>query len=648
MKVQDILSKVDGGDIALPEFQRGYVWNREQVRGLMRSFYLGYPVGSLLVWETSVGSTVARGGANAVVGGSAHLLLDGQQRITSLYGIIRGHPPAFFEGDEKAFLGLHFHLDDEMFEFYAPAKMSGDPRWVRVTELMQTGVGGPVIERILQRPELSAQLPVYLGRLNRIAQIKEVDLHVDEVTGEDKTIDVVVDIFNRVNSGGSKLSKGDLALAKVCADWPPARQRLRELLGHWSHAGFDFTLDWLLRVTTTIITNQAMFSGLRDVDAGKFEEGVSKAGEAVDYLLNLLSARLGIDHDRVLGGRYAFPVMARYVIDRPTTAKDPLDQGKLLYWYLHSSIWGRFAGSTETVLNQDLTAMDAGGLDQLIAVLEQSRGDLTVRPSDFAGTTLGARFYPLLYVLTRTHQSRDLAAAGLELRKGLLGKLSHLEVHHIFPKAVLYDQGYERGEVNAVANLCFLTQEANLEISDREPRDYFSVAEEKFPGALESQWIPTDRELRSVSRYRDFLEARRELLTKVSNSFLGDLLIVPASTATASVELRELRPSVVENSRSETPSAEVQELVEQYGLAPALALAVISNPLTGEEIGIADAAWLSGLQGTYDEPVVLTIDPDPGDVEAMEAAGYRVFTSLLSLASFLAIRSAGQSGSVGD
>ena len=70
-----------------------------------------------------------------------------------------------------------------------------------------------------------------------IDQTKETDLHIEEVTGEDKTIDVVVDIFNRVNSGGTKLSKGDLALAKVCAQWPEARQRLNGELGRWSDAG---------------------------------------------------------------------------------------------------------------------------------------------------------------------------------------------------------------------------------------------------------------------------------------------------------------------------------------------------------------------------------------------------------------------------
>ena len=71
------------------------------------------------------------------------------------------------------------------------------------------------------------------------------------MTGEDKTVDLVVDIFNRVNSGGTKLSKGDLALAKICAEWPAARDEMKKRLDKWRQAGFHFKLELLLRCITT-------------------------------------------------------------------------------------------------------------------------------------------------------------------------------------------------------------------------------------------------------------------------------------------------------------------------------------------------------------------------------------------------------------
>ncbi|HEY2077601.1 MAG TPA: DUF262 domain-containing protein, partial [Streptosporangiaceae bacterium] len=112
-KLAAILDQIDSGSVLLPEFQRGYVWNRDQVRGLMRSLYLGYPVGSLLTWETRADGSLVRGQEATATPALRVLILDGQQRITSLYGITRGRPPAFFQGDERAFAGLRFHVEDE-------------------------------------------------------------------------------------------------------------------------------------------------------------------------------------------------------------------------------------------------------------------------------------------------------------------------------------------------------------------------------------------------------------------------------------------------------------------------------------------------------------------------------------------------------
>lgn len=371
MQLEAILHQINSGDMALPEFQRGYVWNRDQVRGLMSSLYRRYPVGSLLVWVTATDSAVMRAGGAKPVMASVRMLLDGQQRITSLYGIMRGKAPPFFEGDANAFTNLYFHVGEEVFEFYAPMKMAKDPLWIDVSLLMREGIG-PFIVALQSNPTVAVALADYVERLNRVAEIGKIDLHVEEVIGPDKTIDVVVDIFNRVNSGGTKLSKGDLALAKLCAEWPEARGRLRSLISLWQAAGFYFRLEWLLRNVTTVLTGQAMFSGLEHVSAQDFEQGLSSSASAVGYLLNLVSARLGLDHDRVLGGRYAFPIMCRYLVKRGGKLSGADEQGKLLYWYIHSFIWGRYSGSTEATLNQDLLALERGGIDELIDALRRT------------------------------------------------------------------------------------------------------------------------------------------------------------------------------------------------------------------------------------------------------------------------------------
>ncbi|MCO5177704.1 MAG: DUF262 domain-containing protein [Thermomicrobiales bacterium] len=355
MNVETILSQIDLGAMALPEFQRGYVWNRDQVRGLMDSLYRQHPVGGLLVWVTKTELASARGDGQ-LSAGSVELLLDGQQRITSLYGIIRGKPPEFFEGNKQAFTDLYFNLDDETFEFYGPVKMRDNPAWINVTQLMQEGAG-PTIRRLSRITDLDDDVAdLYFERVNRIDNIKKIDLHIEKVAGDDKTVDVVVDIFNKVNSGGTKLSKGDLALAKICAEWPDARKAMQKRLTKWEQAGFTFRLEWLLRCINAIITGEAMFTVLANVGPADVQRGLeqSEGGQVIDTLLNLVSSRLGLDHDRVLGSRYSFPLLAHYVVRRGGRLSDARERDKLLYWYVHTFLWGRYAGLTESVLNQDL------------------------------------------------------------------------------------------------------------------------------------------------------------------------------------------------------------------------------------------------------------------------------------------------------
>ena len=214
MRINDILNNIDNESLALPVFQRGYVWKRRQVKELMNSLYNGNPVGSLLTWTTRAERVEIRGESERI-SGAIDLLLDGQQRVTSLYGIMRGKPPVFSDGDVGAFSELYFNLEDEEFDFFAPGRMRNNPMWVSVTQLFDTG--NDWLSPLTNNSTFSEKLATYLQRVSKIQQIRDKDLHIEPVTGEDKTTDIVVDIFNRVNSGGTKLSKGDLTLARIGA-----------------------------------------------------------------------------------------------------------------------------------------------------------------------------------------------------------------------------------------------------------------------------------------------------------------------------------------------------------------------------------------------------------------------------------------------
>lgn len=405
---------------------------------------------------------------------------------------------------------------------------------------------------------------------------------------------------------------------------------MRRKLAAWHDAGFDFSLEWLLRNATAVATGRALFTALDGIFAEQFRDSLEQSSEHVATFLTAVSGRLGLDHDRVLMGRYATPVVSRLLALNGGRFHDHTHRDKVLYWYIHTALWGRFAGSTETYLQQDYDTARGGGVDALINSLERTRGgNLDVRPHDFEGSTRGSRFYPLLYMLTRVKGARDLGS-GLELKAEMLGKLASLQVHHIFPKALLYERGYERGQVNAVANFCFLTQDTNLVIGRREPAEYFAEAEARHPGVLASQWIPTDPRLWHVDRYEDFLAERRRLLAEAAQGFLGELRNGTEPSGTA-----ELQPlGGVADETDDARSVQVRELINELlvmGFARPETDTEIADPSNGQTLAIAEAFWPDGLQADHGRPVVLELDPNTANLPRLEELDYRVFESVDAL-----------------
>jgi hypothetical protein len=633
MKISTILDHIDSGHMALPEFQRGYVWNGDQVRKLFTSLYLRRPVGGLLVWATESKSAAHRGDG-PLAAGVVKLLLDGQQRMTSLYGVVRGKPPKFFDGNPKAFTGLRFHLEQEAFAFYQPVTMKDDPLWIDVTALMSRGQAGheSLVEQLAEDPRVGVKAVKYSARISRVLGILDIDLYTEEVTGADKTLDVVVDIFNMVNSGGTKLSKGDLALAKICADWPEARDTMKAKLKEWASAEFHFNLDWLLRSVNTVLTGEARFQFLHDKSAEEIQDGLKRATRHVDTSLNMISGRLGLDHDQVFFGRFGVPVMVRYLDGRSGPMPEP-ERDKLLFWFVQAAMWGRFSGSTESFIDQDLAALEGpdGGLDKLLEQLRLWHGGLRVEPGHFTGWSLGARFYPVLYMMTRMGEARDWGS-GLPLKANLRGRMSRLEVHHIFPKAQLYKKNYRRAEVNALANFCFLTKDTNLVITDRLPEEYFPAVEEAHPGSLASQWIPPDPALWKIERFHDFLEARKALLADELNRRMEELLhgdtrwlAGPAAAFSAPV----IQGGITSEAEEEEIHA-INEWVESQGLPRGVVAFDFADPQSGEQRAVFDLAWPNGLQEELSQPVAVLLHEDAATIKAASEAGFRAFTDVQS------------------
>ena len=214
----------------------------------------GYPVGGLLTWETQADGSIVRGAA-ATTPALRVLILDGQQRVTTLYGISRGRPPAFFQGDEKAFSGLRFNVEDETFEFYGPAKMRDDPRWIDVTSLFMRGLEHH-IGTLNAHPDTQPRIVAYMERLARLGGCWTVTSMKRRSPARTRP-----SMWSWTSSTGS--TPAAPSYPRATWPWPKcartgldARAGMRSHLESWQKEGFAFSLDWLLRNTTAVATGR--------------------------------------------------------------------------------------------------------------------------------------------------------------------------------------------------------------------------------------------------------------------------------------------------------------------------------------------------------------------------------------------------------
>ena len=643
MDVATILNLIDAGEYGLPEFQRGYVWSREQVRRFMSSLYHRNPVGSLLIWMPEYATDMRNGEYPAV--GNVKLIIDGQQRLTTLYGIARDKPPRFFRGNANSFLKLYFNLDadkGEEFEFYGPVKMKDNPRWVSVTEVLQLGAGEFLEKHLQSGLQLSD-----LRTLNQLADVLKKEFHGETITG--RSLEEVVVIFNEVNSGGTKLNAADLAMAKLSAQRPTARDEMETSLGGWRDYGYNFGFNWLLRGVTILVSGNARFSTggahsgeVRELDSHSFEDGLTRFEKHINDLLLRIRAHLGLDNSSVLRSEFALLVLAYYVEINGGLRLGEKEIARILYWYVHTALWGRYSGTTQARLNQDIAILKETDdwqvqLTGLIEVLRSVRGTLKLSPQDFYGSRRDNRFYPLLYLLTRVWYARDLLK-NIPLDLGLVG--NPLELHHIFPKSRLYQLERSQRDVNTLANFAFLTEESNRSIGNRLPTDYLAEAESKNPGVLASQWIPEDPRLWELENYDEFLSVRRELLTAAANALLDSLgagrLPQPGSFVARPAEAAErVRAAHVASDEEELELSECQEWMEQHNLPRGESGYELVDETSEDLLATLDLAWPDGVQEGLSQPVALLIDEEDETRYAAQQYGFRYFTTLAEFKHFV-------------
>jgi len=558
--VEELVGMIERGELRLPEMQRRFVWRSTRVRDLLDSLYRGYPSGAILLWEADEAVPLQEFAIEQQGNPyqSTRLLLDGQQRLTSLSAVIRG-TPVKVRGRNKP-IELLFNLkhpdqlavvtevnedgddeidgeeliDDEadssedelqkrldrMTFVVAIKKLERLPHWVKVSEVFKTDEDAPFLERAGVEKVSDSRYKKYSQRLAQLRGIRKYVYRMD-ILERTLSYDEVTEIFVRVNSLGTKLRSSDLALAQITAKWHGALKTFQAFQEQCAKADFDLDLGLHLKNLVAFATGQSRFLTVGNLPVERLQQAWKECVPGMEFALNFLKNNAGIDGPVLLSSPFLLVTLGYYG-HRRSYQIGAEEAQRLRHWVLVANAKGRYSrGSSETLLNQDLaTLRQDGGADELIARLRLQVGRLDIAPEELEGRNQRSALFKTMFLAFRAAGAQDWHS-NLAIALGHRGAQHRLQFHHIFPKAVL-KSSYTTREADDIANLAFIGGKTNRQISGKPPSQYFPpIIEKSGLTTFEAQCIPTDSALLGVEGYKSFLAERRKAVAHRLNEFLG-------------------------------------------------------------------------------------------------------------------------------
>lgn len=539
MELRQILDGVESLEMVMPEFQREYVWPIEDAKQLMISMFKGYPTGCLLFWETDNPPEIKNKAVDTNKLGLTKVILDGQQRLTTLFMLIRGAIPPYYTEDDILHdpRHLYFNVLTGEFQFYQKKLMENSPLWHSVTHCFDENVvdSFDIAEKYndLNEDVDFKDTAKTIGK--HLTKLRSIERMIYPILTVPKTADIneAIDVFDRVNSKGTKLTDAELVLTHITGGWPQARRIMKKKMLEMKDNGFDFSLDFLTRCVVVTLTKSALYKKNAKLKYDKFtqddyKKAWFKVEKALDYLLPILKQDGLISSTNDLSTNNVLVPIIAYLVENENRFTGNLKY-QFLYWMFLSLIWSRYSGQTDARLDKDIYIInnEEDIIGNLVQEIEDSRGRLEVKEADMEGRTAGHPIYKMLYIITKANKAVDWANGGAIY--GTIGDYYSIQSHHIFPQAYLYRNGYhgdnhiDKKKVNEIANRAFITRDTNYSISDKAPDVYLPTVKEEYPNALEKQFIPDDPKLWVAENYDEFLKKRREWIAAEINKFLKSL-----------------------------------------------------------------------------------------------------------------------------
>ena len=573
--LKKLVEDISMGEIGLPDIQRPFVWPMTKVRDLFDSMYRGFPIGYLLFWENGCSDTHRTIGAAPKQKVARLLIVDGQQRLTSLYAVMKA-VPVITKDFKSQRIKIAFHPLSEKFEV-SNAAIEKDVEWIPDISILWQPDTKPhafkrkFLEKLGKRRPLTAEEEdIIHERIDRLIKLEEYPLTALEISSsvdEDK----VSEIFVRINSKGTPLNQANFILTLMSVFWDEGRKELEEFCRRskapspdGSPSPFNHYLrpnpDQLLRVSVALGFRRArlehVYSLLRgkDLETRQFsdEQRVKQFAllqEAQAYVLDLQNwheffkvlKRAGYPSDQLISSQMAvLYTYALWLIGKRDFKVDLYRLREVMArWFFMATLTGRYTSSPEARFEQDMALLRSANTaddfvrildEQISAVLTKDYWEVTL-PNELetaaARNTAQFAYYAALCLLEARVLYSKMKVSEL-LDPTTKAKKTALERHHLFPRKYLQRIGVrEKRLINQVANYALVEWSDNIKISDRAPRDYVPELEKRFASdelqqmydwhGLPSNWYELD--------YEDFLKERRRRIALIIKSGFERLVV---------------------------------------------------------------------------------------------------------------------------
>lgn len=614
MKISTALEKIDERQLFVPAFQREYVWKRDDAKQLVDSLIKQYPTGTMLTWETANPPELKGPHKYNEKQGAVRILLDGQQRVTTLYMLVRGEIPPYYTAAEilNDTRGLYVNVETLELAYYTKTKMENDPRWQDITDIFQRRIRSKDIVRALEKKgeAVSRERDDVMDDNTRAIE-NILDREFPEQTIPVRaSVREAIDIFYKVNASGVSLTDAELALAQISGYWPEARDTFKKKLNELAEKGFVFKLDFIVYVLLGCLYHLGSeMKKLHDVDNDAQLRAAWKLldSQVLDYVVSLMRSHAFVDHTDEINSVYALIPITVYCFDKGGAHLNDVEIRKLVKWFYYSQIRTRYVSQLPQKLDRDLRTIkeSKNPFDELLAVIEEERR-LEITPDEFVGRSIS---HPLFGLLRWYLKSRNAVCftTGVVLRQAM-GKRYALENDHIFPYSKLKAQGF--GQENRLkyslaqelTNRAILTQIANRAKSAIDARSYLSDVRARFPDSLALQCVPEDPALWEIENYEAFLQTRRTTLASNLNAFLEGITdTMPPEAAITLEELiadgeddeLEFKSSLRWDFKEQVTNKKLEEVIVKT-------VAAFANSQGGTLlIGVSDSGEILGLEGDY-------------------------------------------------